>query len=89
MWRNRIKRYLAVIIAIITFVDDTYHILKCECGATSGNQSRHTFSFEDSGSARKRCIGCGAIINVGLGGGEGIYPIFSIKPPITQMEYSE
>lgn len=72
-----------------TFVDDTYHILKCECGATSGSRSRHTFSFEDSGSVRRRCIGCGAFINMGLGGGGGIYPIFSIKPPIIEMEYSE
>lgn len=40
-------------------------------------------------SPRRRCIGYKAFINVGLGGGGGIYPICSIKPPIVETEYCE
>lgn len=56
-------------------VDSQYHILKCNCGATTGNKIRHTIDttyVDPKGNGRyKPCVFCGAAIDTWEG---GMYP---------------
>ena len=48
---------------------DQFHILKCDCGLTSGSQSIHVVDFSALGRY-KPCMSCGILVDTG--GGSGI-----------------
>ena len=57
-------------------LNDTYHILMCECGKTSGTQLLHTLKVSDGFDKYRQCTGCGIWVYTG---GTGIYPIEPYK----------
>ena len=57
-------------------LNNTYHILMCDCGLTSGEKSIHTLKNSGGLGKYKPCTACGFLVNTG---GTGIYPIEPYK----------